>query len=146
MGPTLLPTPLSPTRGLLFRRTFKKRLAPDVASSNGLEAIVTGARAGIRFRFPTSPTFPGLSPSKRCLPSGDTETVPLLAATSLKRLDFASASSLHRSATRFLALPVDLRSRSPQSTALASSFHLLHAQSQRPRGQSPPRRTSLRNS
>lgn len=31
-----LSTPLSPTRGLLVRRTDKKRLAPDVSSPNGL--------------------------------------------------------------------------------------------------------------
>jgi len=105
-----------------------------------LEGFVTGARAGIRFRFPVDPALHGRSLSKRCRPSGDSETIPLLVVTSLKRLDFAWASSLHRSATRFLAYPVDLRSRSPQTTELASSLHLLHAQSQRPRGQSPPRR------
>ena len=38
-------------------RGFNVRVA-----SNGLEAIVTGARAGIRFRFPTGPTRPGRSP------------------------------------------------------------------------------------
>lgn len=105
----------------------------------GWRPVVTGARTGIRFRLSTGLPVPGRSHFRFCPPSGDTETIPLLAAPSLNP-DFACASPLIRSATRFLAEPADLLSRSPQSTALASGSRFLHAQSQRPRGQSPPRR------
>lgn len=74
MGPVLLPTPLSPARGLLFRRTMEKRLAPDVIASNGLEACFTGARTGIRSHFPAVSVHLNRNPSQRRLPSGGSET------------------------------------------------------------------------
>ena len=47
---------------------------------------------------------------------------------------------LPRSVAGFPTFPVDLRSRSSQATLLASGLNLPHVRSQRPRGQSPPRR------
>ncbi len=41
----------------------------------GWEPIVTGARTGIRSRFSADPTLLGRSLSKRCQPSGATETI-----------------------------------------------------------------------
>ena len=48
--------------------------------------------------------------------------------------------SIHQPSAECPALPVELRSRSSQATLLASGLNLLHARSQRPRGQFPPRR------
>ena len=51
MGPALLPTPLSPARGLVFRRTFRRALGarcfPFIPASR-VSGSVTGARTGIR--------------------------------------------------------------------------------------------------
>ena len=59
----------------------------------GWRHIVTGARTGIRFRFPSDPTLPNRSLSERCPLSCDTATDLPLMASSLKQSDLASALS-----------------------------------------------------
>ena len=45
MGPALLPTPLSPTRGLLFRRTFQEALGARCLISQRVGSILSPALA-----------------------------------------------------------------------------------------------------
>lgn len=94
MGPTLLPTPLLPSRGLLVRRTFQEALgtrflspptgwrffSPTLASASGLA-------------FQLSPTCPCRSLFKQCYVFQRYRDHSPFAIASLKRLVSASAST-----------------------------------------------------
>ncbi len=140
MGPTLLPTPLLPSRGLLFRRTFQEALGTRFLSPP----------TGWRFFSPTLASASGLAFQSvllfraEALPSGAlffnaTETIlpSRLLPSSGWFLPQLPPSSFHNQVP---GLSSECASRSPQATALASSLHFPHVQSQRPRGQYPLRR------
>ena len=107
--------------------------------SNGLEVLFTDARVGIRSRFPTGPTFLCRSLSKRYLSFNATETIlpSRLFLSNGRFLPQLPPSSFHNQVP---GLSSECASRSSRATKLASSLHLLHVQSQRPRGQYPLRR------
>jgi len=100
MGPALLPTPLSPARGLVFRRTFRRALGArcfPFAPASRRSGSFTGARTGIRFRprFGRSGDLPS---------SGETES-PTFHAGHPSRTVFAS--------TEAFAHPIDVRPECP---------------------------------
>lgn len=135
-----LSTPLSPTRGLLVRRTDKKRLASDVSPTKRVGRFFTGARTGIRFHLPAVSALRDRDPSMPHQHSGGTVTDHPLMVPDFAHPGPAEAFFCLQSVTGCPALTADQRSRSPQSTELASGRNLLHALSQRPRGQYPPYR------
>ena len=78
MGPALLPTPLSPMRGLVFRRTFRRALGTrrfPALPASWPPGSVTGARTGIRSCpapvqvLGPSPSTPGQTEADHPLPS-----------------------------------------------------------------------------
>lgn len=140
MGPTLLPTPLLPSRGLLFRRTFLEALgnrflspptgwrffSPTLASASGL-----AFRSVLLFRAEAFPSGAFLSTLPRPFP---------LLGCFPQAAGFCLSFHLPSFHNQVPGLSSERASRSSRATALASGLHFLHVQSQRPRGQYPLRR------
>jgi len=113
MGPALLPTPLSPARGLVFRRTFRRALGArcfPFSPASRRSGSVTGARAGIRF-LPRSVRSEDLPSSE------ETETGHPLLARHLERFRVR----------RSVRVPIDARPERPAcSRVLSRSSRAAH--------------------
>ena len=106
MGPALLPTPLSPARGLVFRRTFRRALGArclPFSPASRRSGSVTGARAGIR-------SCPRFGRSEDPPSSGETETGHPLVARHLERFRVR----------RSFRVTIDVRPECPACSGLLS--------------------------
>lgn len=146
MGPALLPTPLLPARGLLFRRTVKEALGFRCFHPPTNWWVSLPVLAPASGSFSSVPTFPDRSLSSSYLLSSVPRPIIHSGIRSQAAGFRPKPSSFHRSIAECSVYPVDQRSRSPQTTCRAPGRSLLHDLSQRPRGQSPPRQLGSKNS
>ena len=127
-------------RGLLFRRTFQEALGAAVSLPPTGWRPVSPALApasGSFFRWFQLALAEALA-SRTFLPSVPRSSIAI--GLCPQTAGFSLRFPHPRSAAGCPTYPVDLRSRSSQTTLLASGLNLPHVRSQRPRGQSPLRR------